>query len=66
MTGGASLLPESDEVMAATRSVQERVPAVLRRFVLSHIVHHRAQLGVYPRLDDISVPNVYRPSADEG
>ncbi len=40
--------------------------AVLRSFVLSHIIHHRAQLGVYLRLNDIAVPAIYGPSADEG
>ena len=40
--------------------------AVLRGFVLSHNVHHRAQLGVYLRLNDIPVPAMYGPSADEG
>jgi uncharacterized damage-inducible protein DinB len=39
--------------------------AVLRRFVFSHVVHHRAQLGLYLRLNDIPVPNIYGPSADE-
>ena len=39
--------------------------AVLRSFVMSHIIHHRAQLGVYLRLNDIPVPSVYGPSADE-
>lgn len=40
--------------------------AVLRGLVLSHAIHHRAQLGVYLRLNDISVPSIYGPSADEG
>lgn len=40
--------------------------AVMRGFVLSHLIHHRAQLGVYLRLLDIPVPSVYGPSADEG
>jgi uncharacterized damage-inducible protein DinB len=40
--------------------------SVLRSFVLNHIIHHRAQLGVYLRLNDIPVPSVYGPSADEG
>ena len=40
--------------------------AVLRSFVLNHTVHHRAQLGVYLRLNDIAVPAIYGPSADEG
>lgn len=39
--------------------------AVLRSFFLSHIIHHRAQLGVYLRLNDVPVPSIYGPSADE-
>ncbi|HSE21757.1 MAG TPA: DinB family protein [Pyrinomonadaceae bacterium] len=39
--------------------------AVLRNFVLNHNIHHRAQLGVYLRLNDIPVPSIYGPSADE-
>jgi uncharacterized damage-inducible protein DinB len=39
---------------------------VLRNFVLNHNVHHRAQLGVYLRLNDVAVPSIYGPSADEG
>ncbi len=40
--------------------------AVIRGFVLSHSIHHRAQLGVYLRLLDVPVPSIYGPSADEG
>ena len=40
--------------------------AVVRSFVMNHNIHHRAQLGVYYRLNDIAVPSVYGPSADEG
>lgn len=40
--------------------------AVLRSFILSHTIHHRAQLGMYLRLNDIAVPSTYGPSADEG
>ena len=39
--------------------------AVLRTFVLSHIIHHRGQLSVYLRLNDLPVPSIYGPSADE-
>jgi len=39
--------------------------AVLRAFVLSHLIHHRAQLGVYLRLNNVAVPSIYGPSADE-
>jgi len=40
--------------------------AVMRGMVLNHIVHHRGQLSVYLRLNDIPVPAMYGPSADEG
>lgn len=39
--------------------------AVLRSFVFNHAIHHRAQLGVYLRLNDKPVPSLYGPSADE-
>lgn len=37
----------------------------LRTFGLSHMIHHRAQLGVYLRLLDVPVPGMYGLSADE-
>jgi uncharacterized damage-inducible protein DinB len=46
-----SLLPEFDHEMATTRS---------------HLIHHLGQLSVYLRLNDIPVPSIYGPSADEG
>lgn len=39
--------------------------AVMRSFVMNHIIHHRAQLGVYLRMTDVPVPSIYGPSADE-
>jgi uncharacterized damage-inducible protein DinB len=36
------------------------------RMHINHLVHHRAQLGVYLRLLDVPVPAMYGPSADEG
>jgi uncharacterized damage-inducible protein DinB len=39
--------------------------AALRAMMLSHLIHHRAQLGVYLRLNDIPIPGSYGPSADE-
>jgi len=39
--------------------------AVVRSFLMNHTIHHRAQLGVYLRLNDIPVPGMYGPSADE-
>ena len=46
--------------------VQMTMPraAVVRTFVLSHMIHHRGQLSVYLRLLDVPVPGVYGPSAD--
>ena len=40
--------------------------AVIRGFVMNHIIHHRGQLTVYLRLNDIPVPALYGPSGDEG
>ncbi len=38
---------------------------VYREMVISHLVHHRAQLGVYIRLLGAKLPGTYGPSADE-
>lgn len=38
---------------------------VLRNSVMNHLVHHRAHLCVYLRLNDVPVPGLYGPSADE-
>lgn len=40
--------------------------AVWRSFVMNHLVHHRGQLSVYLRMNDLPVPSIYGPSADEG
>ena len=37
----------------------------LRSWVMNHNIHHRAQLGVYLRLNDVPVPAIYGDSADE-
>ena len=37
---------------------------VLRVWFLNHLIHHRAQLGVYLRLLNIPIPGMYGPSAD--
>ena len=37
---------------------------VIRTFVLNHLIHHRAILCVYLRLNDIPVPGMYHPSGD--
>ena len=68
----ASLEVTADERMMRPWSlknggaVQFTLPraAVVRTFVLSHMIHHRGQLSVYLRLLDVPVPGVYGPSAD--
>ncbi len=70
----ALLAATSDEAMMGTWSLKNAgqtilaMPkvAVMRSFVMNHMVHHRAQLGVYLRLNDVAVPSIYGPSADEG
>ena len=54
-----SLLMNGANVMTMPRI------AVIRSFVINHMIHHRAQLGVYLRLNDVPVPSIYGPSADE-
>jgi len=39
--------------------------AVMRSTIMNHLVHHRAQLGVYLRLNGVEIPGMYGPSADE-
>jgi uncharacterized damage-inducible protein DinB len=48
-------------------AVQFTMPkvAVLRSFILNHMIHHRAQLGIYLRMNDVPVPSSYGPTADE-
>ena len=40
--------------------------SAFRSFVLSHLIHHRGQLSVYLRLNEVAIPAIYGPSADEG
>lgn len=55
-----SLLSGGETMMTLPRAV------VLRSFILNHTIHHRGQLSLYLRLNDIPVPGLYGPSADEG
>jgi uncharacterized damage-inducible protein DinB len=60
MTEEWTLLAGGQKIFSMPRA------AVLRSFVMNHMIHHRAQLTVYLRLNDIPVPALYGPSADEG
>lgn len=42
-----------------------RKETAIRRYVLNHIIHHRAQLGLYLRINNNKVPGSYVKSADE-
>ncbi|HET7218942.1 MAG TPA: DinB family protein [Vicinamibacterales bacterium] len=39
--------------------------SAIRSFVMNHSIHHRGQLSVYLRLNDVAVPPIYGPTADE-
>jgi len=54
-----SLMAGGNVVMTMPRA------AVVRTFVMNHLIHHRGQLTVYLRENDIPVPGMYGPSADE-
>ncbi len=72
-TARASLAGASDGEMMAPWKLKSgdheiftlpRVAAI-RSFVMNHLIHHRGQLSVYLRLQDVPVPPIYGPSADE-
>jgi len=70
----AALVGKSDSELMAPWSLKREghlifsMPkaSVWRSFVMSHLIHHRAQLGVYLRMHDVPLPSMYGPSADEG
>lgn len=68
----AALAAATDEVMLGSWSLKNAgqtlftMPrtAVLRMFVMNHLVHHRGQLTVYLRMCDVPLPKTYGPTAD--
>jgi uncharacterized damage-inducible protein DinB len=54
-----SLLRGGDPIFTMPRA------AVVRGMIMNHLMHHRAHLLVYLRLNDIPVPGMYGPSGDE-
>jgi uncharacterized damage-inducible protein DinB len=54
-----TLLYQGEKVFTMPRE------SVVRSFVISHMIHHRAIMTVYLRLSDIPVPGMYGPSGDE-
>lgn len=71
--GRAAIAATSDAAFDEAWTMKARGQAVqtdsryhmLRTAMLNHLVHHRAQLGVYLRLVDTPVPSMYGPTADE-
>jgi uncharacterized damage-inducible protein DinB len=62
----AAKLSEKWTMRAGPRVLVSEPRALLMRLMLiNHLVHHRAQLGVYLRLLDVPIPGMYGPSADE-
>ena len=69
----AALEAATDEQLEATWKfcageyviLAESRVATFRRMCFNHMIHHVAQLGVYLRLNEIAVPPLYGPSADE-
>jgi hypothetical protein len=55
------LLQQYDRELATTRLLLERIPVDK----MDWRPHHRGQLSVYLRLNDIPVPSIYGPTADE-
>ena len=64
-TPDAAWLERWELSMSGTRLFEGSRFMAYRQMFLNHIVHHRAQLGVYLRLTGQPVPSTYGPSADE-
>jgi uncharacterized damage-inducible protein DinB len=52
-------------LLVATKVVAEQPRHVMLRESINHLAHHRGQLTVYLRLNDVPVPSIYGPSADD-
>ena len=63
-TDAELLAPWSLKKGAHTLMTMPRLTAI-RRYVLHHIIHHRGQLTVYLRLQDVALPALYGASADQ-
>ena len=53
------------QLKARGQVVQERPRHIMLRDAINHLAHHRGQLTVYLRLNDVPVPSIYGPSADD-
>jgi len=70
----AALSKASDEEMMKTWTLMNggktffAMPRiqVVRSMIMNHVIHHRGQLSVYLRMNQVPVPSIYGPSGDEG
>jgi uncharacterized damage-inducible protein DinB len=53
------------KLLVSGRVVSEEPRHVVLRDTFAHLAHHRGQLTVYLRLNDVAVPAIYGPSSDE-
>ena len=53
------------KLLVAGRIVSEEPRHVVLRDTFTHLAHHRGQLTVYLRLNNVPVPAIYGPSADD-
>lgn len=68
----AAIAATTDEDMRVTFTLRNKdrvivsMPrvAVLRSFIMNHVIHHRGQLSVYLRMRDVPLPPIYGPTAD--
>jgi uncharacterized damage-inducible protein DinB len=68
-----ALANASDELLLSPWSLQSgghtifTIPriAMIRTWVMNHMIHHRSQLAVYLRMNDVPVPSLYGPTADD-
>ena len=52
-------------LLVAGKTVSEQPRHIMLRDSINHLAHHRGQLTVYLRLNDVPVPAIYGPSADD-
>jgi len=69
----AAIAGASDEAMNETWTLRAGEHVIfsstrihtLRSFVMNHLIHHRGQLSVYLRMNDVPLPRMYGPTADD-
>jgi uncharacterized damage-inducible protein DinB len=52
-------------LLVSGKTVMEQPRHIMMRDSINHLAHHRGQMTVYLRLNDVPVPSVYGPSADD-